>query len=120
MSLTFPILNGRDARYYSVEHENVVMRNKMEGGYVQTRARHTRSARRTFTTGYTQMTEADRQTLEAFWNSVRGGSKMFDWEDPITAEIHQVRFTDKPLKFKYAGVGGKHLWTIGNITLEEV
>lgn len=116
----FPTLSqGQDSKFYSVVRENVAMKTKMEGGYVVSRARHTRTPRRTFTTGFSNLTNADRASLESFWDTVRGGSVIFDWTDPVSNVAIPVRFAgDSGLTWKYEGVGYTRLWSV-QFTLEE-
>ena len=45
-------------------------------------------------TGFTDITDTDRATLMAFWDTVQGGSNSFTWVDPITSNIYLVRFTE--------------------------
>jgi len=108
---TFPTLSrGQDSSLYSVELEDVSAATPMEGGYVVSRAKHTRAPRKTFTSGFTDITEADKALLDAFWTTVRGGSVIFDWIDPASANggapvTYSVRFLGGPLKFDYRGHG---------------
>lgn len=111
----FPTLilarGGQDSSQYRVKSENPAMTTEMEGGYVVSRARHTRRPRKTFATGYKQITDADRKTLMAFYESVGGGSVIFDWTDPIDKIVYQVRFVGE-LDFQYVGIGATKLWTV--------
>lgn len=118
--IDFPELTGRDSKNFDITYEDVAERDSSENGYLHTRSRHTRPARRTFTTGYTMMPESDREILEDFWNNVRGGSLPFNWRNPVTNETHLVRFGKEPLKPKYTGIGGSHFWSVTNIKLTEV
>jgi hypothetical protein len=83
----------------------------MEGGYVVSRARHTRRPRRKFKTGYTGLKNDDKKTLEDFYDLVRGSSVIFDWTDPIDNVVWQVRFA-QPLRFSYTGVGVAKLFDV--------
>ena len=114
----FPVLKmGQDSKYYKVSIEDPSMKTPMDGGYVVSRAKHTRKPRRTFTTGFTQLTNADRQILESFYDSVRGGSVIFDWTDPINNQTFQVRFASE-FAFQYTGVGVSQLWDV-SFTLQQ-
>lgn len=118
---TFPTLSKLpDEQFYNEEYQDTAMRSKTEGGYVFTRPRTTRRPRRIFTTGYTNLPHADKETLRQFWDAMRGGSDAFLWTNPTTNEAVLVRFKS-PLKPKYAGFrSGEHHYDIPNITLEEV
>lgn len=102
----------QDSKYFQVTPEDPAMRVDIEGGYEITRPRHTRTPRRTYESGFTNLTNAQKVTLETFWDTVAGGSVIFEWTHPITTNEIQVRFT-KPLSFKYVGRGGNHLWDVG-------
>lgn len=107
--------------------ENPALAKEMEGGYTVTRPRHTRTtARESFTIHYPNMSNADKTTLKAFWNLVKGSSAMFQWNNPASGETRIVRF--KPgstLDFKYAyyhrNTDGTsdHRWNV-SIELEDV
>jgi hypothetical protein len=111
----FPTLKllrgGHDASKYGVKRENPAMATEMEGGYIVSRARHTRKPRKTFTTGYTEITDEDRKTIETFYEQVGGGSVIFDWTDPIDKVVYQVRFNSE-LTLQYVGIGKTKLWNI--------
>lgn len=107
-----PLSTTQDSKFYSVEMEDVALMSQMDGGYVVSRARTTKAPRTTFTTGFTSISNADMQTLQAFYASVMGGSVIFGWNDPITGTTWQVRFIDKKLNFKYTGLGIAQLWDV--------
>lgn len=102
----FPTAIGplQDSKFYTVEMEDVGMKTKMDGGYVVSRARHTRKARRTYTTGFTDLTGTQVLLLTDFYDLVKGSSVVFDWVDPLGGLTIPVRFTD-PLNLKYTGIG---------------
>ena len=110
----FPVLSrGQDSKFYTVTQENPALSTKIEGGYVVSRPKHTRKPRKTFTTGFTGLSTNDRATLQAFYDTVRGGSMVFDWQDPITLNVYQVRFQGEDgLQFKYVGMGNQRLWDV--------
>lgn len=114
----FPTLSrGDDSSKYSVELEDPAMKTSLEGGYVSSRAKHTRTPRKTWKIGYTLITNADKALLDAFWATVRGGSVVFDWTDPVSGTVFQVRFADK-MNFQYVGRGNNKLWDL-TLTLEQ-
>lgn len=109
----FPTLaKGQDSKFYKVAQENTALTTKMEGGYVVSRAKHTRKPRKTWTTGFSSILNADRIKLQDFWDTVRGGSVIFDWTDPITNTVMQVRFVGEGLEFSYVGMGVAQLWDV--------
>ena len=119
---TWPILSkGEDAKYYGVEYEDVTIAAEMEGGYVVTRPRHTRKPRRTWTTGYSSISQSDLTIWETFFDSIRGGSLAFDWTNPVTSVVHSVRLKAGEMpRIEYRGAGTNYRYDITNIKLEEV
>lgn len=115
----FPLANRQDARKFNEESEDVAVREKMEGGYVFTRPKFTRAARRTFRTGFTDLTNAEKEELDAFWYAMKGGTKIFAWKHPITGVSYNVRF-QKSFTFRYTGVGSYYRWDVDEIALEQV
>lgn len=99
-----------DPARYEIDFEDPAIATEMEGGYVVSRARHTRPPRRTWTIGYTKMKHADKLLLDAFYAQVRGGSTIFDWTNPETDTVHQVRLMGG-YKPKYEGIGATKMWT---------
>ena len=115
----FPTLvEGQDSAQYEVESEDPTIRTEMEGGYVLSRARHTRIPRKTYKTGFTHIGTADKALLDTFYDvTVKGGSSVFNWTDPVTLNVIIVRFVGK-LTFKYVGAGTNKRWNVA-ITLEQ-
>lgn len=107
----------QDSQFYEVSLEDPALKTAMEGGYVVSRPKHTRKPRRSFKTGYSGITNADRVLLEAFYDSVRGGSLTFTWRDPVSKTAWIVRFGEK-LGFKYVGVGISQRWDV-QISLDQ-
>lgn len=115
----FPALTAKaDSAKYSRTAEDPAIRSELEGGYVYSRPRFTRTPRKSWKIGYTEMNNTDRATLEAFWDTVRGGSDSFTWTDPQTNTGYTVRFKS-PIEFKYTGFGGVHFWNV-SFELEQV
>lgn len=115
----FPTLgNKEDSAKYGIEFENTGMRSEMEGGYVLTRPRHTRRPRRTWKTGFTDISDTEKQTIEDFYNTY-GTHTAFNYTTPVGGETVNVRFKDVP-KFEWAGWPQNPRWNINDIMLEEV
>ena len=118
--MTFPTLSKpEDSKYFNESSIDPSMKTKVDGGYVLSRPMYTRVPRRTFKTGFSQITEADKALLQSFWNDMRGGSDAFVYQHPITNESITVRFTAS-YGFKYAGVGERYRWDVSSILMEEV
>lgn len=110
--------NKEDSAKFGLTYEDVGIRSSMEGGYVLTRPRHTRRPRRTWTTGFTDLSDANKATFESFFNE-HGTFKVFTYTVKTTNEVVQVRFASVP-DLDYKGYGGNFRWNINNIKLEEV
>jgi phage-related protein len=103
----------QDSSKYQVQQENPAIASPMEGGYVLTRPRHTRRPRKTWTSGFQALTEAQKNTLQAFFDSCHGGSVIFNWTNPTDHTVVAVRFTtDTTLQFAYSGIGGTHQYDV--------
>lgn len=113
----FPLPTKQDAAKFGFEQEDVGMKSQMEGGYVLTRPRHTRTPRRTWTTGFTDLSNTDKATIEAFVNT-HGTHLAFDYTIPVEDILVNVRFKEIP-KYDYKGFGENLRWNI-EMALEEV
>jgi len=107
----------QDSSKFTVELEDPSISSPLEGGYVFSRARHTREPRRTWTSGFTHIQTAGKEQLEDFYKLVRGGSEIFQWKDPSTGEDVLVRFQGT-FKFQYRGRGTYERWDIA-FTIQE-
>ncbi len=119
----FPTLSiGLDASTFQETSENTaVSGGDTEGGYVYTRARHTRRPRRSFMFSFTDISDNDKSTLQTFWDDRQGGSGAFNWTHPVSSTVYNVRFDiEMELEFERAGYGNNHRWNSSTITLKEV
>jgi hypothetical protein len=92
-----------------------------DGGYFITRPKYTRRPPRSFKFQYKDIGQADRVTLEAFWDQVKGSSVAFNWTDPTTNVLHNVRFgKGTTLEISRYGMGLNHRYDTNEITLTEV
>lgn len=107
----FPNADLQDSKFFSMTPEDPAIRADIEGGYEVTRPRFTRTPRRTWTSGISFATNTVKQAVEAFWDTVKGGSVVFDWVNPENLVTYQVRFT-KPITYQYVGIGGLSHWDI--------
>ena len=114
----FPTLSiGQVPKYFGIEYEDNATKSKTEGGYVLSRPKFSRRPRRTVTTGFEEITQADFDAWESFYRA-HGTYKIFTYVLPTTGEEVLVRFAEPP-KPKYVGIGGIHRWNIPNIKMEE-
>lgn len=118
MSDSFPLSTEQDAGKFGFEQEDVGIRSEMEGGYVLTRPRHTRTPRRTWKTGFTDLNNTDKGTFETFFNT-HGTHKAFNYTLPVIGTVVNVRFRQAP-RYEYKGFGTNLRWNIDDIMLEEV
>lgn len=107
-----------DSQYFEMTRKDVSLETKTDGGWVYSRPRHARPASRIFTTGFTEITDAQKNTIDNFF-ATNGKFIIFTYTHPISSEAISVRFSTIP-KFKYVGAGGHHLWTITGIEMTEV
>lgn len=115
----FPTFGNReDTSKFGVDIEDVGIRSSMEGGYVLTRPRHTRTPRRTWTTGFTDLSNDEYETFLDFFNQY-GTYKGFTYYVTPSNETVNVRFAAVP-KFEYKGFASNYRWNIYEIKLEEV
>lgn len=116
----FPTLSiGQDSsKYREGMTAGGTVSKKMEGGYNRTRRRYTRRPARTFSVGFTYLSEQDRVTLKAHFERV-GSHSEFEWTHPTTGEIIACRYReDEAFEFSYEGVGENKRWGI-MLQLEE-
>jgi len=110
-----------DASSFSQESENLAVATETDGGYVITRSKFTRRPRRVFMFKHTDISEAERNTLQDFWDARKGGVGAFDWTHPVTLVVYNVRFSpEMKLKFSRSGYGTNHRWDSSDIELREV
>lgn len=112
---TFPILPSGallDSERFEMELEDPSMKSEMEGGYVISRARHTRAPRRNWKCAYTDISREDKLTIENFWIQVRGSSVIFNWPNPEDGQTYPVRFGDDKIRFEYVGIGPRRRWNV--------
>lgn len=108
----FPTLTeGQDSKYFTITPDDPAMRAPLEGGYEFTRPRTTRAPRKTYSSGFSFIGDADKALLEAFWDTVKGGSVIFDWVRPNDEVTLAVRFAE-PLAWKYVGHGPYRRWDV--------
>lgn len=117
------LLNKSDSAKFKETHKSdPAITFDSEDDYTITRRRHTRRPPRIFTLGFTGLSDADKTTLEAFWQAQGGGSDLINgWLHPVTGEAIPVRFRPGVVPdFQYRGRGTTALWDASNVTLEEI
>lgn len=114
-----PALAARqDSSMYSRAQTDNTIKSSMESGKIHTRPRTTRPPKKIFTTGFTDITQAEILAFESFFDIV-GTHQVFNWTDPTSIVTYEVRFGDKPPPADYIGMGGTHRYVIGPMTLQQ-
>jgi hypothetical protein len=117
--ITAGMVAREDSSKFIDERVDSSIQYQTEGGVYLSRPRFTRDPGRVITTGFTYITEADYQLLDAYYTSMRGGSLQFSYTHPTSNVTLQVRFL-KPYKAQYVGMGGHHHWDINDLQLQTV
>ena len=118
MSFPTALAAIQDSSQFSETLLDNTITQELEGGYAHTRPRTTRAPRKEFTTGFTDITDAQKSSLETFFR-VKGQHTSFVYTHPISADPYVVRFKSQ-LKFAYAGMGYTPRWNVKDIVLSEV
>jgi len=93
------------------------IRSQSEGGYVTSRARFTRVARK-WTVRYEWMTKANKNTIKTFEDARRAGADSFTWTNPEDSASYTVRFME-PVRYT-AHPHVNWLWWTVEFVLEQV
>lgn len=117
----FPTIPQDSAKFSERHAEDPAIQTKMEGGYTITRPRFTRRPRRRFTTGFTDLTNAQKLELQAFYDLMKGSSNSFNYSHPVDATVFLVRFEPGSIPaYSYRGMGYTVRWDVSQIMLEEI
>lgn len=114
----FPLQSRQDSSHFSTGREDVAVVGSLEGGYDHVRPRTTRTARATYTIGFTDLTQDEKNQLVFFFAS-HGKFTNIEYTEPTTEEVLTVRITDWP-DFKYTGIGGQHFYNLHGVKLKQV
>lgn len=111
--MAFPDINDYITEV-TTEPEFATIKTKFDGGYAQTRERHSRN-RHKITAKYF-LSATDKDALLAHYQDVRG-SVSFSWSHPDDSKIYTVRYATAP---KIPSSGKTYGWYKITIQLEEV
>jgi hypothetical protein len=100
----------------TVEVYKPQIRTEFDGNYVQSRPRMTREIRR-WVLKWNVMTEADYQTLAAFFVSNQGNS--FNWTESVTSTSYLCRFSANSLSSVHVSRGATYYRSV-EVMIEEV
>lgn len=123
--MSFPALNllgftaKEDSKHFRENQKDPTIRKEFDGGFVSTRSRYTRPPPRIITTGFTDISDANKVLLMNFYTAQRGGAVSFTYIHPVSGESLTVRFAE-PFEASYAGMGFNRRWDIAPIKLETV
>lgn len=119
MANILPLQNKMDSSKYSEVKDNPAISLETDGGYEYTRPRYTVKPKRTWTIGFTNLLQSEKEQLDSFWDLVKGGSDAFYWTEPTTKIQYVVRFKSQ-INWKYKGAGPTIRWDCDGITIKEV
>lgn len=117
MPTLFPLQSKQDSRFFTTEIDDIAIVGSMEGGYETTRPRTTRRPRKSFTTGFTEISDADKLALDAFYDTV-GKFGLITWTHPLSGVVYSVRVKEWP-EARYVGHGSYVAWDYGQIKIKE-
>ncbi len=125
MTVTAPAIlnNGHDSQKFQETHRaDPSIPFDTEGGWMISRARFTRRPPITYTLGYTDISEAQKQELQDLYADTRGSSEIIEgWVHPTSGAIKSVRFKQGAIpQYSYKGRGGNHRWDVSGVMIEEV
>ena len=107
-----------DSSLFKETIEDQSKTTRADNGYVYTRPKFTRKAKRKITTGFTEIDQSQKETLDAFYHARMGGTEPFNYEHPVTKDAVYCRFVGE-LSYSYMGSGESYRWSV-EITLQEV
>ena len=119
MTAVFPPLGVKeDSQYFEITRKDVALEMKTDGGWSYSRPRHARRAGRIITTGFTEISTAQKDLIDNFVAD-NGKFGIFTYTIPTSGEVITARLSSIP-KAKYAGAGGYHLWNVTGVEITEV
>jgi len=116
---TVALAGLEDSKHFGVSQADPSKKTEIEGGYTVSRPRYTRLPRKTWMTGFSDLTTTEKNSFTTFWDTQMGGSASFTYLNPADAQTYTVRFMGQP-KIKYVGMAALRRWEITGITLEQV
>lgn len=124
MSVPCPaiLIERHDSAKFKETHlEDPAQDFQTEGGWSMTRPRYTRRPPRVFTLGFTDLSQTEKEEIEALYNATRGSSDYItDWQHPTTGLFLDVRFKKGSTpQYSYRGYGGNHRWDVTSVEIEE-
>lgn len=116
-SLGFTALE--DSQYFQTERISGAQTYETDGGIFITRKRFTRNPGQIITTGFTEISDADKVLFDQFYENNAGqGATEVNYVHPLTGVTMPVYFSETtPYTAQYKGWGANKVWTITDIRL---
>lgn len=121
--MSVAILEKHDSKKFKeTVKEDPTISFEAEGGWAMTRPRYTRKPPRLFTLGFTDMSDAEKESIAALYETSRGSANIIaGWHHPVSGLEVAVRFKKGSVpKYAYKGMNGNHRWDISDVVLEEL
>lgn len=123
--MSFPDLTAagftavEDSQYFQTERISGAQTYETDGGVFLVRKRFTRNPGSFITTGFTEISDADKQLFDAFYeNNAAHGAVQVNYLHPLTGVTLQVYFSETtPYTAQYKGWGANKVWTLTDIRL---
>lgn len=113
----WPIQLPRQSSAGEISAEPALLRTEMEVGPPKVRLRTTKE-RVLVRFAQVPFTVDQWERFEEFWREdLGGGALTFDWEHPVTSEVVEYRFTEKPRFQSFGGGDGRRLFTTLNLEI---
>lgn len=113
------VLQSRqDSAQFSESSLDDTIKGETDGGYTLTRRRSTRAPRKIFKTGFTDLSDEEKLSLESFY-ATHTTHQIFEWTHPVTLVQYSVRF-EAPIVPNYHGALGYHRWDVQSISIVQV
>jgi hypothetical protein len=122
--MPFPALVGlgftqqEDSSYFKDSYLDGTIKYEVTGGLVVARRRFTRQPNRSIETGFSNMSQANKEIIDAYYSIVMQAGT-FTYTHPTSAESLTVRFDDV-LKPEYMGAGTTFVWKMPSIKLRTI
>lgn len=109
--------NRQDSSLFEESFVDEALKSPQEGGYIITRRRYTRGPLRRFKTGFSDLSNTEKDSLMTFYQT-HTTVVIFQWTHPVSAVQYDVRF-ENPIAPRYIGAGAFRFWQVTDISLVE-
>lgn len=123
--MSFPDLTAlgftavEDSQYFQTERISGAQTYETDGGVFLVRKRFTRNPGSFITTGFTEISDADKRLFDTFYqNNAANGAVQVNYLHPLTSVMLKVYFSETtPYTAQYKGWGANKVWTLTDIRL---